>query len=128
MTSDEQARDELLRRLTAAIGEVAASRLMQSLPPDDWSNLARQEDIRVLRSDIDELRGEVTELRGDVTELRTDVTDVRHQLETTRFELLAAFHKEIGGALVSHTRTSVLTMAGSLVGLAGLAMALARFS
>jgi hypothetical protein len=118
MTADEQARDELLRRLTDVLGEEAASRLMRSLPPDDWSSLARQEDLLALRQDVDGLRQDMERM-----ETRLD-----HKIDVVRLELLAAFHQGIGEALVSNTRTSIFTMAGSLVGLAGLAMALARFT
>jgi ubiquinone biosynthesis protein UbiJ len=146
MTADEQARDELLRRLTDVLGEEAASRLMRSLPPDDWSSLARQEDLLALRQDVDGLRQDVDGLRQDVDGLRQDVDGLRqdvdglrqdmermetrldHKIDVVRLELLAAFHQGIGEALVSNTRTSIFTMAGSLVGLAGLAMALARFT
>jgi hypothetical protein len=137
MAFDEHARHELHLRLVEAIGEEAASTLMSSLPPDRWDHLANKDDLNALRAatrhDIQELR---VATQHDIQELRVatqhDMTSMREVLEAridgTKHEVLAALHSEINGALTAQTRTMIFTMAGSLVALAGLAMAMGQLA
>jgi hypothetical protein len=113
MSSDEHTRHELHQRLVEAIGEEAASTLMSSLPPDRWDHLATKDDLGLLRLELDERLVATREI-------------LEARIEATKHELLAALHAEVGGALVAQTRVTIFTMAGTLLGLAGLAMAFAQ--
>lgn len=76
---------------------------------------------------FDAIEGRIESLRGEV---RAEVGAIREvldaRLDAMRNEVLAALHAQITVAMTAQTRVMLFTMAGALVGLAGLAMALGR--
>lgn len=67
-----------------------AATLMEHLPPGGWGEVATHRDLDRLGA-----------------ELRTE-------MQALRFELLAALHQEVAGALTSQTRMVIFTMAGTI--------------
>ncbi len=90
MAVDEQSRRRLFDRLEEVLGVDGAATLMNHLPPGGWSEVANRHDVDQLGS-----------------ELRTE-------MQALRFELLAALHQEVAGALTSQTRMVIFTMAGTI--------------
>lgn len=76
MVSDEQRR-ALFDALVAGLGHGPATTMMQLLPPEGWSDVARRGDLHAMRA---ELRGEIGELRGQMGELRGEVRALDHRL------------------------------------------------
>jgi hypothetical protein len=68
------------------LGVDDAATLMGHLPPGGWGEAAT----------------------------RRDVEQVRTEMQALRFELLAALHQEVAGALTSQTRMVIFTMAGTI--------------
>lgn len=120
MASSEKARLELQRALAEALGDDVAERMMESLPPFPWHEVARQGDLVALRSDVDELRHDVDELRIDVRIIR-ETLDLR--FDSLRDGLSAQFHAD----LVTHTRTMVFSLLAAVFTAASLAFAAVRF-
>ena len=102
MTIDERSRHELYARLQAALGDDAATTLMEHLPPVGWADVATKRDLDLNKRDLD---------------LKLDALEHR---------LLASFRSE----MVSMQRTFILALVGSVSGstltAAGLAFAAAR--
>ena len=151
MATEERARHELYQRLESTLGEEATSTLMSYLPPVGWADVATKRDLDHHRAattaDLDqhraatkaaldqlraEFRADLGELRGEFNQLRSEVqsdiagleTRLRTEMGSVRHELLAEFHRE----LTTQTRTLVFSVLGALVGLGGLAIALARLA
>jgi hypothetical protein len=57
MGSEEHTRAELFRTLQRALGEEAASALMERLPPHPWTEIATKSDIADLRAHVDRVEG-----------------------------------------------------------------------
>ena len=115
MAVDERARHELYRRLERIVGKEATDTLMAYLPPTGWADVATTSDLRAVGA---ELRGEMAELRGEMAELRGEMAALRGEM---RGEIGA-----LRGEMHAVTRTVVLSVIGAQVGIAGLALALAR--
>jgi hypothetical protein len=137
---------ELYRGLESKLGPDVATALMERLPavPRDQQVTLAHLDARFAEVDA---RFAAVDARFAVVDARFDAVDARFdhleervdlKLDALRHELTAVFRRElsseIGGlrgemihGFHSQTRAMVLTMVGSLVGLAGLAAALAPF-
>ncbi len=105
MVSDHDRR-ELYTTLTQALGEGPASTMMELLPPDGWTDLARQSDLVAIRGEMAELRGE---LKGEMSELRGEMSELRGKLDSMLPKLIAA-------------------NIASMVGVSGLVLAAANFA
>lgn len=101
MAVDERARHELYQQLERIVGKEATDTLMAYLPPTGWADVATKADVRALGA---ELRGEIAQLRG---EMRGEIGSLRGEVHAV-------------------TRTVVLSVIGAQVGIAGLALVLAR--
>lgn len=98
MTTDEDSRLLLRAVLLQRIGDEATARLMDALPPYNWTDLATQSN---LRTEISSLRSDMTaeftsvrsEFKGQIAELRVEMHSMmRTQLIqlTTIFGILNA--------------------------------------
>lgn len=131
MTISEQSRHELYTRLQAALGDDAATTLMEHLPPVGWADVATKRDLDNLES---RLLGSYRKLDGkiDAVESRLDskidVVESRlaGKIDALENRLLAAFRSE----MMTLQRTFILALMGSVSGstltAAGLAFAAAR--
>jgi hypothetical protein len=100
---------KLFTRLEETLGAEHASTLMTYLPPVDFAELATKRDLEQLEQRF---------------EHRFELIDQRFELLEQR--LIAVFRGELNAAVSSQTRAMIFTMAGTVVSLGGLALALAR--
>jgi hypothetical protein len=137
MGQDERARHALYERLEDVLGTEETVTLMSLLPPTGWHDVVRAEDIKRLSTELrGELRHESAELRQDIAAIRMEMdlrfqrleTQLEGQIDVLRGELLAAFRGELVTTVTAQTRVLVLTMAGTVAALGGLALSLARFA
>ena len=91
------------------MGAAPASTMIELLPPVGWGDVARTSDLVSLRT---ELRGEMAELRGEMAEFRAEV-----RADISRLE----------GRIDSLLPKLVTANVASMVGIAGLVIAAARF-
>jgi hypothetical protein len=68
-----QGRADLLARLSEFLGPEHAAMLMESLPPQPWSELTTKDDLVPIRDDIALLKSDVAVLKTDVAVLKSDV-------------------------------------------------------
>ncbi|MCB0976375.1 MAG: hypothetical protein KDB02_02840 [Acidimicrobiales bacterium] len=87
MTISERSRQNLFNRLDEQLGPEEAETMMELLPHQGWSDVARTGDIQALERSLNDritaesalLRAEMAELRG---ELRNDMADLRGELRS----------------------------------------------
>jgi hypothetical protein len=108
MSVDEASRRRLFDRLEEVLGVDDAATLMGHLPPGDWGEVATRRDVDQLGT---ELRTEMAATRHDLDHLGAQL---RTEMQALRFELLAALHQEVAGALTAQTRMVIFTMAGTI--------------
>jgi len=104
---------KLFTRLEETLGAEHASTLMTYLPPVDFAELATKRDLDQLEQRLEQRFGH-----------RFALIDQRFELLEQR--LIAVFRGELNAAVSSQTRAMIFTMAGTVVSLGGLALALAR--
>lgn len=122
MVVDERARHELYRRLEEVLGPEAATTLIEHLPPLGWADVATKHDLAGLEGRV-ELRIEASaaDLRATFEhELRSQAATFDQGLRTqaTTFEQ----------GLRSQTTTVLFAFVSLMLTMAGLALALARFT
>jgi hypothetical protein len=106
MAIDERARHELHRKLEEILGAEEAATLMAHLPPVGWADVSTKHDLAQLREYID--------LRFQSMEDRFD--GKLDKLEGRLYERMADFAATI-------TRTTVISVVGSVVSVGGLVFA-----
>lgn len=106
MAIDERARHELHRKLEEILGAEEAATLMAHLPPVGWADVATKHDLAQLREYID--------LRFQSMEDRFD--GKLDKLEGRLYERMADF-------AATFTRTTVISVVGSVVSVGGLVFA-----
>ena len=111
MVVDERSRHELYRRLEAVLGPEAATTLIEHLPPLGWADVATKHDLAGLEGRV-ELR-----IEASAADLRATF---EHELrsQATTFEQ----------GLRSQTTTVLFAFVSLMLTMAGLALALARFT
>ena len=112
MTIDERSRHQLFQRLDEVLGTEAASTMMALVPPVGWADVATKHDVLRLKDDLAQL-----EERMD---LRFEALDSR--FETLEHKLLGAFRGELNSAIQSQTRSLAITLVGTFMSIAGLAL------
>ena len=123
MAEGEQERFELLNSLIEVHGEDVARKLMDSLPPFSWDQVATKDDLNALTTAITakfdqvdaefvRLRGEISKVEGNLSKeiagLSIKIGELDSKFTTKLGELDSSFSKKI----TEQTRVMVLTMAG----------------
>jgi hypothetical protein len=93
-------------------GDEEASILMALLPPTGWDDVARQSDIREVRTELASVRAE---LKADIAELRGEIAELRAETTGEIAELRAEVHTLFPRLLLANV--------ASMVGIAGLVTA-----
>jgi hypothetical protein len=101
MVSDQDRRD-LYEALERRSGQGAAGTLMELLPPVGWADVARQSDLVAVRGEMAQIRGEIGQVRGEIAELRGEIKAQLPRLITANI--------------------------ASMIGVAGLVLATAKFA
>jgi hypothetical protein len=117
MTIDERARHELFIAAEKVLGSHQSETLMEMLPPVGWADVATKHDLAQLE--------ERMSLRFDMVDQRFDMVDQRFEMVDQRFETLT--HQLLGELerrLNAQTRTLFLALAGLLISLTTLLLAL----
>ena len=141
MAAGEQERFELLNSLIEAHGEDVARKLMDSLPPFSWDQVATKDDLNALSTAITakfdqvdaefvRLRGEISKVEGNLSKeiagLSREIGRLDSKFSTKIGELDSKFSTKIGELdssfstkITEQTRIMVLTMAGFSVTVCG---------
>ena len=119
MVEGEQGRFELLNSLIEALGEDVARKLMDSLPPFSWDQVATKDDLNALSTAItakfDQVDAQFTAVAAEFVSLRGEISKEVAGLSIKIGELDSSFSKKI----TEQTRVMVLTMAGFSVAVCG---------
>ncbi len=133
MAEGEQERFELLNSLIEVHGEDVARKLMDSLPPFSWDQVATKDDLKALSTAITakfdqvdaqftavaaefvNLRGEISKVEGNLFKEIAGLSIKIGQLDSKIGKLDSSFSKKI----TEQTRVMVLTMAGFSVTVCG---------
>ena len=112
MAAGEQERFELLNSLIEAHGEDVARKLMDSLPPFSWDQVATKDDLNALSTAItakfDQVDAEFVRLRGEISKVEGNLSKEIAGLSREIGRLDSKFSTKI----TEQTRIMVLTMAG----------------
>ena len=112
MAAGEQERFELLNSLIEALGEDVARKLMDSLPPFSWDQVATKDDLNALSTALtakfDQVDAEFVRLRGEISKVEGNLSKEIAGLSIKIGELDSSFSKKI----TEQTRIMVLMMAG----------------
>ena len=126
MAEGEQERFELLNSLIEVHGEDVARKLMDSLPPFSWDQVATKDDLNALSTAItakfDQVDAQFTavaaefvNLRGEIAKEVAGLSIKIGELDSKIGKLDSSFSKKI----TEQTRVMVLTMAGFSVTVCG---------
>ena len=133
MAEGEQERFELLNSLIEVHGEDVARKLMDSLPPFSWDQVATKDDLKALSTAITakfdqvdaqftavaaefvNLRGEISKVEGNLSKEIAGLSREVGKLDSKIGKLDSSFSKKI----TEQTRVMVLTMAGFSVTVCG---------
>lgn len=81
MPVDERSRHQLYRKLDELMGPQEATTLMELLPPTGWGDVARKQDLVLLRQDVEGFRREwKQDLQGFRREWKQDLQGLRLEL------------------------------------------------
>lgn len=81
MPVDERSRHQLYRKLDELMGPQEATTLMELLPPSGWGDVARKQDLVLLRQDVEGFRREwKQDLEGLRLELHADMESLARRL------------------------------------------------
>ena len=133
MVLDERSRHELYLRLAEALGEQAATTLMDHLPPVGSADVATKRDLQVLeaslRRDIERVEERLGGRLGRLEErLELRFENIDQRFETLEHKLIATFRGELQTALTAQGRQLAITLAGTTATISALAFAAARLT
>lgn len=108
MTISERSRQNLFNRLDEQLGPEEAETMMELLPHQGWSDVARTGDIQALERSLNDritaesalLRAEMAELRSD---LRTEMAELRGELRNDMAELRGELRSDMSALQLSLT-------------------------
>ncbi len=127
MTAAEQERFELRNRLIEALGEDVATKLMDSLPPFSWDQVATKDDLNTLSATMtakfDQVDAQFTAVAAEFVNLRGEISKEIGRLDSKITTEIGALDSKITteiGALDSsfskkiteQTRVMVLMISG----------------
>jgi hypothetical protein len=120
MAITERSRKNLFQRLDEQLGPEEAETMMELLPHQGWSDVARTGDIERLERAINDRitaesalhRAEMAELRG---ELHTDMAELRTELRVELHASLAAFRDELHRDQRTLQRQIILALVVALI-------------
>ncbi len=121
MAITERSRQTLFKRLDEQLGPQEAETMMELLPHQGWSDVARTGDIEQLERSVNDritaesalLRAEMADLRG--SELRTDMAELRTELRVELHTSLAAFRDELHRDQRTLQRQIILALVVALI-------------
>lgn len=93
---------------------------------EDLERFATKEDLErfATKDELAEVRNEVAEVKNEVADLRKDTRHfadmVGVKMDALRHELLGAMHEQVGMALVSQTRITVIALVSAVVAVTGI--------
>lgn len=133
MAVDERERIALQKDLERTLGVNSAVTMMTLLPPAGWTDVVRSADLQASERRLDaRIDGLEQRLDSRIDGLEQHMDDrfalADSALQGVKHELLAAFRGELVAAVTTQTRTILWALLGAFVGVAGLALALARLS
>ncbi|MGH9011111.1 MAG: hypothetical protein ACRDYF_14855 [Acidimicrobiia bacterium] len=144
MVLDERSRHQLYLRLEEALGEEAATTLMEYLPPVGWADVATKHDLAgvevALRRDLEAVEASLRrdlmaveaslrrELQGLEERLELRFENIDQRFETLEHKLVSTFRGELQTALTAQGRQLAITLAGTTGALCALAFAAARLT
>ena len=119
MVLDERSRHQLYLRLEEALGEEAATTLMEHLPPIGWADVATKRDLQALEESLR------SEIRSVEERLELRFVNIDQRFETLEQKLIATFRGELQTALTAQGRQLAITLAGTTAAISALAFAAA---
>ena len=122
MVLDERSRHQLYLRLEEALGEEAATTLMEHLPPIGWADVATKRDLQALEGSLR------SEIRSVEERLELRFVNIDQRFETLEQKLIATFRGELQTALTAQGRQLAITLAGTTAAISVLAFAAARLT
>ena len=122
MVLDERSRHQLYLRLEEALGEEAATTLMEHLPPIGWADVATKRDLQALEESLR------SEIRSVEERLELRFVNIDQRFETLEQKLIATFRGELQTALTAQGRQLAITLAGTTAAISVLAFAAARLT
>ncbi|HKY77995.1 MAG TPA: hypothetical protein VJS45_17810 [Acidimicrobiia bacterium] len=122
MVLDERSRHQLYLRLEEALGEEAATTLMEHLPPIGWADVATKRDLQALEGSLR------SEIRSVEERLELRFVNIDQRFETLEQKLIATFRGELQTALTAQGRQLAITLAGTTAAISALAFAAARLT
>ena len=139
-SDDREALEAALRR---ELGSGPAAALLALLPPVNWGDVARQSELVPMRADVAELKVDVRVLKADVAELKVDVAELKADVrvlkaDVARLEVDVAEIRadvrvlkddmaDVKVQLAKQIPTLILANIASMLGVAGLVLAAAKF-
>ncbi len=114
MTTGEQERFELRNRLIEALGEDVATKLMDSLPPFSWDQVATKDDLNTLSATMtakfDQVDAQFTAVAAEFVNLRGEISKEIGRLDSKITTEIGALDSKITteiGALDSKITTEI---------------------
>ncbi len=132
MSVSEQQRHQLYIAVESAIGTEGAATLMALLPPTDWADVARKDDVAAVRSDVETVRSDLaaldeklsTRLESLDEKWSNRMESLEHRLSSKIDQSRAEFYR----SQEAQTRLVVFGMITMVVVVAALAFGAARLS
>ena len=116
MTAAEQERFELRNRLIEALGEDVATKLMDSLPPFSWDQVATKDDLNTLiammTAKFDQVDAQFTSVAAEFVNLRGEISKEIGALDSKITTEIGALDSSFSKKITEQTRVMVLMISG----------------
>ncbi len=116
MTTGEQERFELRNRLIEALGEDVATKLMDSLPPFSWDQVATKDDLNTLSATMtakfDQVDAQFTAVAAEFVNLRGEISKEIGRLDSKITTEIGALDSSFSKKITEQTRVMVLMISG----------------